>query len=294
MAAKIFVNLPVKNLKRSIGFFAGLGYEFDPRFTDENAACLILGENHYAMLITEKSFATFTPKAIVDAERNTEVLVAVSAESREAVNAIADKALGLGARKVRAPEDYGFMYGRSFQDPDGHIWEHFWMDPAHHAREGRYGKLEVAPRGDREIVLTRPFDAARGALYAALTNPELIRQWLSGPPGWAMTVCRVDLRTGGSYRYEWRNENDGATMASGGTIRELAPGQGFTVTERFDQPWYTGESVLTFALAEEGGTTTLTMTVQYESQEVRDGVLKSPMMAGMASSFNQLGMLLAG
>ena len=77
MAAKIFVTLPVKNLKRSIGFFAGLGYEFDPRFTDENAACLILGENHYAMLITEKSFATFTPKAIVDAERNTEVLVAV-------------------------------------------------------------------------------------------------------------------------------------------------------------------------------------------------------------------------
>ncbi|MBZ0271355.1 VOC family protein [bacterium] len=131
MATKIFVNLPVKDLARSVEFFTALGYAFNPQFTDENATCMIIAEDIYAMLLVEPFFKNFTPKPIADATATTEALVALSQDSREAVDEICNKAFAAGGRNYKAPQDHGFMYGWGFEDPDGHIWEHFWMDPAH-------------------------------------------------------------------------------------------------------------------------------------------------------------------
>jgi predicted lactoylglutathione lyase len=129
VTTKIFVNLPVKDLERSKSFFEALGYTFNPKFTDETAACMVIADDIYAMLLTEPKFKQFTPKAIADASKSTEVLVALSMESRERVDALLGTALNAGGTEARAAEDHGFMYGRAFNDPDGHIWEIFWMDP---------------------------------------------------------------------------------------------------------------------------------------------------------------------
>ena len=131
MATQIFVNLPVKDLDKSKEFFTRLGFTINPQFTDENAACVVISEDIYAMILQEKFFKTFIQKKeITDATKSAEVLVALSADSKEKVNEMADKALAAGASKLREPEDHGFMYSRSFQDIDGHIWEVLWMDPA--------------------------------------------------------------------------------------------------------------------------------------------------------------------
>jgi hypothetical protein len=127
-ASAAFVNLPVEDLPRSIAFFEALGFACDPRFTDATAACVILGPSHYAMLITHARFKDFTPYGRVDAHRNTEVLVALQFASRALVDTIAEQAIVAGGRQFRPPEDHGWMYGRAFQDPDGHIWEPFFMD----------------------------------------------------------------------------------------------------------------------------------------------------------------------
>ena len=130
MATRMFVNLPVKDLKRSVDFFGRLGYSFDPRFTDENATCMIVGDDCFVMLLVGNFFERFTPKPIADAKVSTEAMVALSTDSRVEVDRMVETALAAGARTVREPEDLGFMYGRSFEDLDGHIWEYFWMDPA--------------------------------------------------------------------------------------------------------------------------------------------------------------------
>jgi len=120
MATKIFVNLPVKNLDKSIAFFKKLGYSFNPQFTDETATCMIISENIFAMLLTEKKFAEFTKKQIADAKSSTEVLIALDAESREKVDEIVRKAKEAGATIYAEPQDHGWMYGHSFADLDGH------------------------------------------------------------------------------------------------------------------------------------------------------------------------------
>ena len=130
MASKIFVNLPVQNLERSVVFFTKLGYRFNPQFTDENATCMIVGEDIFVMLLVEKYFKTFTPKPIADAKGSTEVLVALSLDSRQEVERIVRTALEAGGRRYAEPKDHGFMYQWGFEDLDGHIWEHFWMDPS--------------------------------------------------------------------------------------------------------------------------------------------------------------------
>lgn len=135
MNTKIFVNLPVKDLNRSMNFFKSMGYTFNPQFTDETAACLVISEDIYAMLLTHEKFKSFTSKEIADSSKTTEVLVALSTDSREKVNELVDKALSAGATKARDPEDYGFMYQRSFNDPDGHTWEILWMDPSYITQE---------------------------------------------------------------------------------------------------------------------------------------------------------------
>lgn len=131
MATKIFVNLPVKDLNRSLKFFKSLGYAFNPQFTDETAACMVISEDIYAMLLTEPKFKEFTPKAICDATRSNEVLVALSCESRADVEELVRKAKAAGGTLYAEPKDYGFMYQHGYQDLDGHIWELIYMDPAH-------------------------------------------------------------------------------------------------------------------------------------------------------------------
>lgn len=154
------------------------------------------------------------------------------------------------------------------------------------------GKLQLTTPTEREIVMTRVFDAPRHLVYEALTRPELLKRWLLGPPGWTMVVCDLDLQVGGAYRYVWRN-TEGHDMGMGGVYREIVPGERIVATEVFDQSWYPGEAVGTMALTEQDGRTTLTQTILYQSQEARDAVLKSGMESGVAASYDRLAELLA-
>ena len=130
MATKIFVNLPVQDLKKSMAFFTKLEFTFNAQFTDETAACMVVSEDIYVMLLTHDKFKMFTPKAICDASKSTEVLVCLSCESREHVNDMVRKAVGGGGTTYNEPQDHGFMYGHGFQDLDGHIWEVIYMEPS--------------------------------------------------------------------------------------------------------------------------------------------------------------------
>ena len=129
MATKIFVNLPVKNLSKSIEFFTRLGYTFNPQFTDETATCMIVSEDIYIMLLTEEKFKMFTKKEIADATQSTEAIICLSADSREKVDEMINKALEAGGTTPNEKQENGFMYGWGYQDLDGHLWEVMWMDP---------------------------------------------------------------------------------------------------------------------------------------------------------------------
>ncbi|OGJ46946.1 extradiol dioxygenase [Candidatus Peregrinibacteria bacterium RIFOXYA12_FULL_33_12] len=128
MIKQIFVNLPVRDLKQTIGFFTKLGFRFNPKFTDKKATCMIISENIFVMLLTEKFFKSFIKKEICDTQKNTEVLLALSAENKNKVDEMIAKALNAGAKEANNLQDYGWMYSRSFEDLDGHIWEIFYMD----------------------------------------------------------------------------------------------------------------------------------------------------------------------
>jgi predicted lactoylglutathione lyase len=131
MPNKIFVNLPIESLNRSVEFFGQLGFTFNKQFTDENATCMVISEDIYAMLLVKPFFKTFINNEIADAHQTTGAILALSVDSRAEVDALADKALKAGAKAPKPPQDHGFMYQRSFKDLDGHHWEIFWMDPAH-------------------------------------------------------------------------------------------------------------------------------------------------------------------
>ena len=152
--------------------------------------------------------------------------------------------------------------------------------------------LKVTTPTDREIVLTRVFDAPRRLVFDALTKPELLQRWLLGPEGWALPVCQIDLRMGGGFRYVWRHAN-GNEMGMRGVYREIAPPQRLIHTELFDGDWTGGETQVTTVLVEHGGRTTLTITILYSSREARDAVLKTPMEQGVAASYDRLAELLA-
>jgi uncharacterized protein len=130
MSTNIFVNLPVKDLDRSKAFFSKLGYSFNAQFTDENAACMVVSESIYVMLLTREFFQTFTPKEICDATKSTEVLVCLSSENRAEVDEMVGKAVAAGGTTYKEPQDHGFMYQHGFQDLDGHIWEIVFMEPS--------------------------------------------------------------------------------------------------------------------------------------------------------------------
>lgn len=154
-------------------------------------------------------------------------------------------------------------------------------------------KLQVTTPSDREIAMTRVFNAPRRLVFDAFTKPELVKRWLLGPPGWSMPVCEIDFRVGGKYRYVWRQDSDGTEMGMGGVYREIVKPERIVSTEKFDQAWYPGEAVGTLRLVEQGGKTTLTQTVLYDSKETRDAVLKSPMESGVSASYDRLADVLA-
>jgi len=130
MPQMIFINLPVANLEKSKAFYEAVGAANNPAFTDDTAACMVFSDVIHTMLLTHEKWATFTSKAIPDAHTTAQVLLCVSADSRADVDAQVDKATAAGGKADPTPtQDYGFMYGRSFEDPDGHIWEVMWMDP---------------------------------------------------------------------------------------------------------------------------------------------------------------------
>jgi predicted lactoylglutathione lyase len=131
MINKIFVNLPVQDLQRSKAFFSNLGFTFNKQFSNENAVCLVISDEIYAMLLVKKFFKTFIHKEIADSTKSTETILALASESRGEVDALLAKALAAGAKEYREAEDQGWMYGRSFEDLDGHLWEVGYMDPAH-------------------------------------------------------------------------------------------------------------------------------------------------------------------
>ncbi|MDX2212274.1 MAG: VOC family protein [Oculatellaceae cyanobacterium bins.114] len=144
MSTQIFVNLPVKDLQQSITFFTQLGFQFNPQFTDETATCMIVSETIFVMLLTHEKFKTFTPNAICDATKSTEVLTCLSMESREAVDDRVRKAIAAGGTTYNEPQDHGFMYAHGFQDLDGHIWELIYMEPSAIAQaESTQEKVEV-------------------------------------------------------------------------------------------------------------------------------------------------------
>lgn len=130
MSRQMFVNLPIKNMAKSQAFFKSLGFSFNPKFTNEQGACMVVSENHnYVMLLVEPFFQGFTKKPIADATKATEVLICLSCESRAEVDELVKKALAAGGTAPNPPQDHGFMYGHGFTDLDGHVWEVMWMDP---------------------------------------------------------------------------------------------------------------------------------------------------------------------
>ena len=161
----------------------------------------------------------------------------------------------------------------------------------------KFAGAQVSTPNEREIVLRRDFAAPRRLVFDAFTKPELVRQWLLGPPGHEMPVCEIDLRAGGAYRYVWRDTEAGAEMASYGEFREIVPPERIVHTERFEM---TGmeqvdmgeDSVITTVFTEDAGTTTVTMTCRYPSREIRDGVLASGMADGVEASYARLDELL--
>jgi len=155
------------------------------------------------------------------------------------------------------------------------------------------GSLKLATRGEREIVMTREFNAPRRLLFDVFTKPELVKQWLLGPPGWSMPVCEIDLKVGGKYRYVWRQDSDGTEMGMGGVYREIVAPERLVSTEKFDEAWYPGEAVGTIVLSEQSGKTTVTQTILYESREARDAILKTGMEKGLAASYERLADTLA-
>jgi len=130
MSRKIFVNLPIKSMERSQAFFKALGFSFNPQFTNDQGACMVVSDDIFVMLLVEPFFQTFTKKPIADATKTTEVLVCLSCDSRAEVDSLVKKALAAGGTSPNPPQDHGFMYGHGFTDLDGHVWELAYMDPS--------------------------------------------------------------------------------------------------------------------------------------------------------------------
>lgn len=148
-------------------------------------------------------------------------------------------------------------------------------------------QVTITPHGERSIRITRSFNAPRALVFDAMSNAEMMKQWFHGAPGWTLTTCEIDLRLGGRYRWVWTNEA-GNEMGVGGEYKEIKRPERIVTTERYDQPWYPGEAIGTIELSEKGGRTLMTLTVVYESNAARDGVLTIPMASGMETGYQRL------
>jgi uncharacterized protein YndB with AHSA1/START domain len=149
-------------------------------------------------------------------------------------------------------------------------------------------RVSIVAEHDREIIMTRTFNAPRDLVFDAFTKPELVKRWLLGPDGWSMPVCEIDFRVGGAYRYVWQRDSDGVQMGVGGVYREIGRPERVVHTERFDEAWYPGEMINTTRFTERAGKTTVAATMLYESTEARDMVLKSDMERGVNQSYDRL------
>ena len=151
--------------------------------------------------------------------------------------------------------------------------------------------FKITTPTDCELVITRTFDAPRKLIFDALTKPELVKRWMSGPPGWSMPICEIDLRVGGAYRYQWRLDASGNEMGMRGVFKEISAPERIVATEKFDEAWYAGEALDTTVLVEKDRKTTLTLTVLYESKEARD-TSKETGADGVAIGYDKLEELL--
>lgn len=154
------------------------------------------------------------------------------------------------------------------------------------------GQLAISTPSAREILMTRVFNAPRDLVFEAMYQPELLKRWLNGPPGWSLEFCEVDFRVGGGFRQVWHGP-EGAEMGMGGVFREIVRPERIVRTELFDEDWTGGEALATLVLSEKAGKTELALTVLYASQEARDGALQSGMKDGVAASYDQLDTLFA-
>jgi uncharacterized protein YndB with AHSA1/START domain len=154
------------------------------------------------------------------------------------------------------------------------------------------GNLKIVSQGDREIVMTRSFNAPRHLVFDAFTKPELLKLWFGRVGEWSLAVCEIDLRVGGAFRFVWRGP-DCPEMGMRGIYREIVVPERIVSTEQFDQSWYPGGAIGTLVLAERGGKTFLTQTVLYDSTEARDAVMKSPMEQGVSAGYKHLDEVLA-
>ena len=159
-------------------------------------------------------------------------------------------------------------------------------------RSSASNRVKVTPQGDREFVITRSFAAPRALVFDAFSKPEMVKQWLHGPPGWTLSVCEIDLRVGGKYRYVWSNFSQ-ADMGMGGVYKEVKRPERIVNTEKFEPAWYAGEALSTMVLTEEKGITLMTLTARYGSKKTRDEILASPMEGGLEFSYQELDALLA-
>lgn len=153
--------------------------------------------------------------------------------------------------------------------------------------------VQITTPSEREIAITRTFDAPRALVFEAFTTPELLKRWFFGPDGWTLEVCDIDLRAGGRYRYVWRRDSDGTRMGMGGVYREVVAPERVVATEKFDEAWYPGEALDTMVFTEQGGGTLFRQTVLYESREARDIAIRSNMEEGLRAGYNRLERLLA-
>ena len=219
MAKQIFVNLPVKDLNKSIEFFTKLGFSFNPQFTNEEATCMIVGENIFVMLLVEKRFRDFTKKEIADATKTTEVLIAIDAESKEKVIELVEKATAAGGTIYMDAADHGWMYQHSFADLDGHQWEIGFMDISKIPAD--LNKKEARPTITVEAAITAPIEK----VWQAWTGPEHIVKWNNASDDWHTPSATNDLTVGGKFTSRMEAKDGSMGFDFEGTYTYIQPNQ---------------------------------------------------------------------
>jgi len=223
MTTKIFINLPVKDLNKSIEFFTALGFTFNPKFTDETATCMIIGENIFAMLLTEKRFKDFTKKEIADASKTTEVLIAIDVESKEKVVEMTEKAVAAGGSIYMDPADHGWMYQHSFADLDGHQWELLFMDETLIPEDFNKKEDTTGEEKKTEITVEAIVSGSVEKIWQCWTEPEHIMQWCNASDDWHAPNATNDIREGGKFSTRMEVKDGSFGFDFGGVYTTVIP-----------------------------------------------------------------------